>query len=88
MCVSQRKYRLHGGHKLTNIDGGNYTYKIAAVSLSGNGSYTPLMYFVIPPKPGECDHLLSVQTHSRSEVVDPKTSSCIVDICFSVHLWS
>ena len=44
---------MNGGHRLVNIDAGNYTYKIAAVSLAGNGSYTPLMYFVIPPKMGE-----------------------------------
>ena len=53
ICVSQRKYRTNGGHRLVNIDAGNYTFKIAAVSLAGNGSYTPLMYFVIPPKVGE-----------------------------------
>ena len=53
VCVSQRKYHINGGHRLVNIDAGNYTFKIAAVSLAGNGSYTPFMYFVIPPKMGE-----------------------------------
>ncbi|KAK7116268.1 putative molluscan insulin-related peptide(s) receptor [Littorina saxatilis] len=50
VCVSQRKYLKNGGHRLIKVDTGNYTYRIAAVSLAGNGSYTPLNYFVIPPK--------------------------------------
>ncbi|KAL8598131.1 hypothetical protein ACOMHN_030417 [Nucella lapillus] len=50
ICVSQKKYRQLGGHRLVNIDPGNYTFKLAAVSLAGNGSYTPLMHFVIPPR--------------------------------------
>ena len=47
VCVSRRKYNQYGGHRLVNIESGNYTYKIAAISLSGNGSFTPLKNFVI-----------------------------------------
>nr|KAG5703678.1 hypothetical protein BaRGS_002552 [Batillaria attramentaria] len=51
VCVSQKKYSQLGGHRLSNINPGNYTFQIAAVSLAGNGSYTTPMYFVIPPPP-------------------------------------
>lgn len=58
VCVSQRKYHEHSGYRLTNMESGNYTFQLAAVSLAGNGSYTPLMYFYVPPPPGKMDIML------------------------------
>ena len=53
ICVSIKKYKAHGGVRLTNIDAGNYTYFIYAISLHGNGSKTEEKYFIIEENPGE-----------------------------------
>lgn len=55
VCVSQKRYQAQGGgHRLMNIEPGNYSYEIAAVSLAGkNGSYTPRKFFIIPHPPEE-----------------------------------
>ncbi|XP_076465772.1 LOW QUALITY PROTEIN: putative molluscan insulin-related peptide(s) receptor [Babylonia areolata] len=81
ICVSQRKYKQHGGHRLVNIDPGNYTFHIAAVSLAGNGSYTPLMYFVIPPRAE------SPETINEAVIAVTVISSILVIIIIVIVVW-
>ncbi|KAM8860721.1 insulin-like growth factor 1a receptor [Synchiropus picturatus] len=48
-CVSRQNYREHKGAQLTNLASGNYSVRICATSLAGNGSWTEAMYFYVPP---------------------------------------
>ncbi|KAM4809457.1 insulin receptor [Rhinophrynus dorsalis] len=47
-CVSQKQYSLDKGAKLRGLAPGNYSVKIRATSLAGNGSWTELTYFHVP----------------------------------------
>ena len=41
------------GHTLENLDSGNYTFRIRATSLAGNGSWTEAVTFNIPALDGK-----------------------------------
>ncbi|KAG8454851.1 hypothetical protein GDO86_001174 [Hymenochirus boettgeri] len=47
-CVSQKQYGIDKGAKLRVVNPGNYSVKIRATSLSGNGSWTEHSYFQVP----------------------------------------
>nr|AYV97262.1 insulin-like peptide receptor [Sinonovacula constricta] len=49
ICVTYKHYREVGkyGHELNKLDPGNYTFRLRATSLAGNGSWTEPQYFVI-----------------------------------------
>uniref|UniRef100_A0A8C7RI70 Tyrosine-protein kinase receptor n=1 Tax=Oncorhynchus mykiss TaxID=8022 RepID=A0A8C7RI70_ONCMY len=50
-CVSRQHYRVHKGTRLTNLGYGNYSARVRATSLAGNGSWTePVSFYVPPPK--------------------------------------
>ncbi|XP_017193275.1 insulin-like growth factor 1 receptor isoform X2 [Oryctolagus cuniculus] len=49
-CVSRQQYRKYGGAKLNRLNPGNYTARIQATSLSGNGSWTEPVFFYVPAK--------------------------------------
>ncbi|KAM6961068.1 insulin-like growth factor 1a receptor [Aplochiton taeniatus] len=50
-CVSRQHYREHRGARLTNLGSGNYSARVRATSLAGNGSWTePVSFYVPPPK--------------------------------------
>lgn len=49
-CVSRQEYRKLGGVRLTRLSPGNYTARIQATSLSGNGSWTDPVHFYVPTK--------------------------------------
>ncbi|XP_054999430.1 insulin-like growth factor 1 receptor [Sorex araneus] len=49
-CVSRQEYRKYGGAKLSRLNPGNYTARIQATSLSGNGSWTEPVFFYVPAK--------------------------------------
>ncbi|XP_029105108.1 insulin receptor-like [Scleropages formosus] len=46
-CVSRLSYTVDGGCKLRVVHPGNYTVKIRATSLAGNGSWTEPRHFVV-----------------------------------------
>ncbi len=47
-CVSRQHYREHKGVKLSNLGAGNYSARVRATSLAGNGSWTePIAFYVI-----------------------------------------
>ncbi|XP_035252278.1 insulin-like growth factor 1a receptor isoform X2 [Anguilla anguilla] len=53
-CVSRQQYREHGGAKLSILGHGNYSVRIRATSLAGNGSWTEsASFYVPPPKPND-----------------------------------
>ncbi|XP_033839043.1 insulin receptor a [Periophthalmus magnuspinnatus] len=47
-CVSRNMYRQTRGAKLRVMYSGNYTVRIRATSLAGNGSWTEPTYFYVP----------------------------------------
>ncbi|XP_061577898.1 insulin-like growth factor 1a receptor [Cololabis saira] len=50
-CVSRQQYREHKGARLTNLSSGNYSARVRATSLAGNGSWTEGVFFYVhPPK--------------------------------------
>ncbi|XP_036409651.1 insulin receptor-like [Megalops cyprinoides] len=46
-CVSRKSYSVDGGCKLRVVHPGNYTVRIRATSLAGNGSWTEPTYFFV-----------------------------------------
>ncbi|XP_073328728.1 insulin-like growth factor 1a receptor [Pagrus major] len=48
-CVSRQHYREHKGARLTNLGSGNYSARVRATSLAGNGSWTESVSFYVPP---------------------------------------
>ncbi|KAG7521570.1 insulin-like growth factor 1 receptor [Solea senegalensis] len=48
-CVSRQHYREHKGARLTNLGSGNYSARVRATSLAGNGSWTESVFFYVPP---------------------------------------
>nr|BAB83667.1 insulin receptor [Paralichthys olivaceus] len=52
-CVSRPAYLKTGGTKLSLVQPGNYSVRVRATSLAGNGSFTETTYFFMPnPDPG------------------------------------
>uniref|UniRef100_A0A8C5CYQ8 Tyrosine-protein kinase receptor n=1 Tax=Gadus morhua TaxID=8049 RepID=A0A8C5CYQ8_GADMO len=50
-CVSRQQFHEHRGGRLSNLGPGNYSARVRAISLAGNGSWTETVYFyVAPPK--------------------------------------
>lgn len=48
--MSRQEYRKYGGAKLNRLNPGNYTARIQATSLSGNGSWTEPVFFYVQAK--------------------------------------
>ncbi|KAG2470664.1 IGF1R factor, partial [Polypterus senegalus] len=57
-CISRRHYRDHKGAKLTNLGPGNYSARVRATSLAGNGSWTDFVAFYVQSKPPEYENIL------------------------------
>uniref|UniRef100_A0A8C6U318 receptor protein-tyrosine kinase n=1 Tax=Neogobius melanostomus TaxID=47308 RepID=A0A8C6U318_9GOBI len=49
-CVSRPAYLKMGGTKLSLVHPGNYSVRVRATSLAGNGSFTDTTYFFMPNK--------------------------------------
>ncbi|XP_071610349.1 insulin-like growth factor 1 receptor isoform X1 [Heliangelus exortis] len=49
-CVSRQEYKKLGGAKLTHLNPGNYSARVQATSLAGNGSWTEPISFYVQPK--------------------------------------
>ncbi|XP_078138968.1 insulin-like growth factor 1a receptor [Centroberyx gerrardi] len=54
-CVSRQQYREHRGARLTNLGSGNYSARVRATSLAGNGSWTDTVSFYVPPPKRDYD---------------------------------
>uniref|UniRef100_A0A674MS96 Tyrosine-protein kinase receptor n=1 Tax=Takifugu rubripes TaxID=31033 RepID=A0A674MS96_TAKRU len=49
-CVSRPAYQKTGGTKLSLVQPGNYSLRVRATSLAGNGSFTNITYFFMPSR--------------------------------------
>ncbi|KAM4664021.1 insulin receptor-related protein [Discoglossus pictus] len=61
VCVSRQRFQKYGGIHLTLLQPGNYSARIRATSLAGNGSWTdPVVFFILGPaeEPSENLYLL------------------------------
>lgn len=47
-CVSRLAYQKTGGTKLSLVQPGNYSLRVRATSLAGNGSFTKTTHFFMP----------------------------------------
>uniref|UniRef100_A0A3B3CHJ2 Insulin-like growth factor 1 receptor n=1 Tax=Oryzias melastigma TaxID=30732 RepID=A0A3B3CHJ2_ORYME len=63
-CVSRQLYQTQQGIRLTNLSPGNYSVRVRATSLAGNGSWTPSLDFYVAES----------ETRTRSRLVCRKTS--------------
>ncbi|NXH08013.1 IGF1R factor, partial [Loxia leucoptera] len=54
VCVSRHRYSKYGGVHLALLQPGNYSAKVRATSLAGNGSWTGLVKFYILGPGGSC----------------------------------
>ncbi|XP_051560277.1 insulin-like growth factor 1 receptor [Myxocyprinus asiaticus] len=58
-CVSRQHYREHKGMKLSNLGPGNYSARVRATSLAGNGSWTdPIAFYVLQVEQSGYEHFL------------------------------
>uniref|UniRef100_A0A9J8AP66 Tyrosine-protein kinase receptor n=1 Tax=Cyprinus carpio carpio TaxID=630221 RepID=A0A9J8AP66_CYPCA len=58
-CVSRQHYREHKGVKLSNLGPGNYSARVRATSLAGNGSWTePIAFYVNQVEQSGYEHYL------------------------------
>lgn len=49
ICVTRREFTRRGNsYILKDLSAGNYSVKVRATSLAGNGAYTKVEYFIIP----------------------------------------
>ncbi|KAM4733830.1 insulin-like growth factor 1a receptor isoform 2-T2 [Anableps anableps] len=48
-CVSRQQYHNYKGVRLTILNSGNYSARVRATSLAGNGSWTESISFYVPP---------------------------------------
>lgn len=79
LCVSRLRYAKVGGVHLALLPPGNYSAKVRATSLAGNGSWTDGVAFYITG-PGEADLLpnpVSVQHQ-------PRPFSCVAQEAVSI----
>ncbi|XP_033823932.1 insulin-like growth factor 1a receptor [Periophthalmus magnuspinnatus] len=59
-CVSQQHYRIHRGGRLSFLGPGNYSARVRATSLAGNGSWTESVSFYVPPPKRDLEKLYLV----------------------------
>ncbi|XP_062338372.1 insulin receptor-like [Osmerus eperlanus] len=59
-CVSRNSYREAKGCKLRVVHHGNYTVRIRATSLAGNGSWTEPSYFYVQDPRGDLDGVVRI----------------------------
>ncbi|XP_052002563.1 insulin-like growth factor 1b receptor [Xyrauchen texanus] len=58
-CVSRQHYKEHKGVKLSNLGPGNYSARVRATSLAGNGSWTdPIAFYVLQVEQSGYEHFL------------------------------
>ncbi|CAL8369908.1 unnamed protein product [Boreogadus saida] len=59
-CVSRNMYRLSNGTKLRVVHPGNYSAKVRATSLAGNGSWTTPTFFYVPDRATDPTNMLKI----------------------------
>nr|XP_015198923.1 PREDICTED: insulin-like growth factor 1 receptor [Lepisosteus oculatus] len=56
-CVSRQHYKTHGWARLSNLGHGNYSARVRATSLAGNGSWTEAVNFYVQAKPTKYENM-------------------------------
>uniref|UniRef100_A0A673MM63 Tyrosine-protein kinase receptor n=1 Tax=Sinocyclocheilus rhinocerous TaxID=307959 RepID=A0A673MM63_9TELE len=87
-CVSRKNYIADGGCKLRVVHPGNYTVRIRATSLAGNGSWTEPTHFYVQDLRKTLLHT-HTHTHSLSIMLMNITFSVLklcMDLILFVHL--
>lgn len=70
-CVSLPAYMKSGGTKLSLVQPGNYSVRVRATSLAGNGSFTETTYFFMPNRKLEADmHIIPLKCRSVSRCLE------------------
>uniref|UniRef100_A0A8C7N185 Tyrosine-protein kinase receptor n=1 Tax=Oncorhynchus kisutch TaxID=8019 RepID=A0A8C7N185_ONCKI len=82
-CVSRQHYRVHKGTRLTNLGYGNYSARVRATSLAGNGSWTEPVSFYVPPPKRDYDNAFLLNEQSHLSVA--KSASHGSHKCVCVH---
>lgn len=49
VCITRGQYRDQGYYEIKDLPSGNYSLRVRATSLAGEGGYSPYYYFYIPP---------------------------------------
>uniref|UniRef100_A0A673BJM2 Tyrosine-protein kinase receptor n=1 Tax=Sphaeramia orbicularis TaxID=375764 RepID=A0A673BJM2_9TELE len=71
VCVSRPAYLKTGGTKLSLVHPGNYSVRIRATSLAGNGSFTEPTYFFMPNSESESHTLYTKGTKRKQQTEGP-----------------
>uniref|UniRef100_A0A8D2INF6 Tyrosine-protein kinase receptor n=1 Tax=Varanus komodoensis TaxID=61221 RepID=A0A8D2INF6_VARKO len=63
VCVSRHRYARYGGYHLALLQPGNYSAKVRATSLAGNGSWTGLIkFYILGPEEEEPGNVYTLLT--------------------------
>ncbi|XP_072840343.1 insulin receptor-related protein isoform X3 [Pogona vitticeps] len=63
VCVSRHRYAQYGGFHLALLQPGNYSAKVRATSLAGNGSWTGLLkFYILGPEEEETSNVYVLLT--------------------------
>ncbi|XP_042296706.1 insulin receptor-related protein isoform X2 [Sceloporus undulatus] len=63
VCVSRHRYARYGGYHLALLQPGNYSAKVRATSLAGNGSWTGLIkFYILGPEEEEAGNVYVLLT--------------------------
>ena len=49
-CIPRQQFRQNNGYKMQNLASGNWSFRIRATSLAGNGTWTPIRFFYVAGK--------------------------------------
>ncbi|XP_067137296.1 insulin-like peptide receptor [Centruroides vittatus] len=62
ICITQLQYQQYKGYQLFNLDSGNYSLRLRATSLAGNGNWTSPFFFHIPERKSSLSKELIIVT--------------------------
>ncbi|XP_046545337.1 putative molluscan insulin-related peptide(s) receptor [Haliotis rubra] len=79
ICFTHKEYRKLGGYKFQRLNPGNYSFRIKATSLAGNGSFTQPFFFVVPE--------LDVRTTNEAVIAAAVIGVLLVIIITIIIVW-
>lgn len=79
ICITQLQYQQYKGYQLINMEAGNYSLRLHATSLAGDGNWTSFFFFHIPER----------KSSLPKEVIVVIVISCIIFILIvlSISMW-
>jgi len=80
-CIPHRQYRQDHGYVTQTLAAGQWSVRVRATSLAGNGSWTPHVYFDITKPVGQsffCDLFnCSMIPRSRQDIASSKLNALV-----------